>query len=105
MQLIIKNGKIVATHTNGQDVAGLYPGSECIQWDKPLVMNTLEEGPTPDPRSNQEKENTYKDKRRVTYPSVIEQLDMLYNDTVNETTTWVDAITLVKNTYPKLAKE
>ena len=35
------------------------------------------------------------------YPHVKDQLDMIYKDQVNGTTTWRDAITAVKEKYPK----
>ncbi len=101
MQLIIKNGEILATHEDHQDIAHLYPDTECIQWDEPLVLNTPEEGPTPDPRTEQQKLDKYKDKRRVAYPSVEEQLDMMFHDAEDGTTTWVDAINDIKIKYPK----
>ncbi len=101
MQLIIKDGYIFASHENRQDIAHLYPDYECIQWNEPLVFNTPEEGPTPDPRSNEQKQNNYKDKRRVAYPSIPDQLDMMFNDKINGTTTWVDTINDIKIMYPK----
>ena len=39
--------------------------------------------------------------RRNAYPSIQEQLDMMYKDEVNGTTTWKDAIAQVKADYPK----
>ena len=39
--------------------------------------------------------------RRSQYPSIEDQLDMHYHDTVNGTTTWVDAIAKVKSDNPK----
>ena len=39
--------------------------------------------------------------RRVAYPSIQEQLDMQYWDSVNGTTTWKDAIEAVKTENPK----
>ena len=39
--------------------------------------------------------------RQRAYPSINEQLDMHYHDTVNGTTTWVDAIKAVKDANPK----
>jgi hypothetical protein len=39
--------------------------------------------------------------RADAYPSMQEQADMQYWDSVNGTTTWQDAIALVKSTYPK----
>lgn len=44
---------------------------------------------------------TYLERRAVSYPSLAEQLDMQYWDSVNGTTTWADAIAAVKAEYPK----
>lgn len=41
----------------------------------------------------------YKEKRK--YPSIEEQLDMLYKDKINGTDSWSTAITAVKTQYPK----
>jgi len=43
---------------------------------------------------------TYKDKRRVEYERLI-QFEMIYDDKLNDTTTWVDAIQAIKKSYPK----
>ena len=43
----------------------------------------------------------YQTDRARTYPSIQDQLDMQYHDTVNGTTTWKDAITKVKSDIPK----
>ena len=43
----------------------------------------------------------YKIDRESEYPSIQEQLDMQYHDTVNGTTTWKDAIAKVKSDNPK----
>ena len=43
----------------------------------------------------------YDQKRLSAYPSMTEQLDMLYWDGVNGTTTWADAIAAVKAKYHK----
>mgnify|MGYP000008768543 CR=1 FL=1 len=40
-------------------------------------------------------------KRAAEYPSLAEQLDMQYHDSINGTTTWADAIQAVKDKYPK----
>jgi hypothetical protein len=45
--------------------------------------------------------NQYKSDRASAYPAMNEQLDMLYWDNVNGTTTWADAIAAVKAKYPK----
>jgi hypothetical protein len=46
----------------------------------------------------------YKVDRAAAYPSIQEQLDMQYWDSVNGTTTWADAIAQVKADYPKGAE-
>ena len=46
-------------------------------------------------------ELTYDKQREQEYPHVKNQLDMLYKDTLNSTTTWRDKITEIKNKYPK----
>ena len=45
--------------------------------------------------------DSYRSKRRAAYPSLSEQLDMQYWDSVNDTTTWKDAIAKVKSDNPK----
>ena len=43
----------------------------------------------------------YQELRAIAYPSIEEQLDMQYWDSVNGTTTWKDAIAAVKTENPK----
>ncbi len=43
----------------------------------------------------------YKTDRAEEYPSIGDQLDMLYWDKKNGTTTWDDAVKAVKDKYPK----
>ena len=43
----------------------------------------------------------YKIDRATAYPSIQDQLDMQYWDSVNGTTTWKDAIAAVKTENPK----
>ena len=43
----------------------------------------------------------YSRKRAAAYPSIADQLDMQYHDSVDSTTTWADAIAAVKANYPK----
>lgn len=42
--------------------------------------------------------------RQRAYPSIEEQLDMMYKDQMNDTTTWKDAITKVKTDNPKASE-
>jgi hypothetical protein len=44
---------------------------------------------------------TYAELRSLAYPSIQDQLDMQYWDSVNGTTTWKDAIEAVKTENPK----
>ena len=43
---------------------------------------------------------TYKEKRKREY-NRLEQFEMQYDDKINNTTTWVDAIKAIKAAYPK----
>jgi len=47
--------------------------------------------------------NAYKYARERAYPAVQDQLDMQYHDSVNNTTTWADAVAKVKTDNPKPA--
>ena len=49
----------------------------------------------------QEEVNEYQRQRAAEYPSITEQQDMQFHDSVNGTTTWKDAIQSVKDKYPK----
>lgn len=51
-----------------------------------------------------EAEFGYIDKRKADYPTIQEQLDMQYWDSVNGTTLWKDMVTSVKAKYPKGVK-
>jgi len=46
-------------------------------------------------------EPSYIELRQAAYPSLAEQQDMQYWDSVNGTTTWQDLITSIKDQYPK----
>lgn len=45
--------------------------------------------------------NQYQRDRASAYPSIQDQLDMQYWDSVNGTTTWADAVAAVKAAHPK----
>ena len=42
--------------------------------------------------------------REMSYPSIQEQLDMMWHDKQNDTTTWEDAIAKVKSDNPKASE-
>lgn len=81
---------------NGEDYSGL-------QWlDDDQTKPTREECKDEMARLKTEYLNKqYQRDRAKAYPSIQQQLDMLYWDKVNNTTTWEDAINDVKQTYPK----
>jgi len=43
----------------------------------------------------------YKKNRGEAYPSIGDQLDMMWHDKNDDTTTWEDAVQAVKNAHPK----
>jgi hypothetical protein len=99
MILVIKNSQVAAIHEDHQDVRTKYPGCEIIQWDTPYPFDPC--GNNPDPRSEEQKASVYRDRRRQVYPSLGDQLDMIYWDQINGTTVWQDTVAAVKAQYPK----
>jgi hypothetical protein len=96
MKALILNNKVV-------DIAEAeFPVSPEMTWmDAPVgcQYGWLLEGdsliaPPADP------ESTYAEKRKREYRE-LNQLEMQYDDQVNGTTTWVDAIDAIKAKYPK----
>lgn len=67
-----------------------WTGSEFIFED--IIVEPIEPPPTP---------LTYKEKRAAEYPTLSDQLDMLYWDKINGTNNWIDSITRVKILFPK----
>ncbi len=49
----------------------------------------------------EKKQDNYQFLRKVEYPTIQEQLDMLFWDMENGGTTWRDTIRNIKNKYPK----
>lgn len=47
------------------------------------------------------KEFTYAEKRALEYPTIQDQLDMIYWDSVNGTSLWMEKIAEIKEKYPK----
>ena len=64
-----------------------------------LIQAWIAEGNTPE--VYQEPELTYVELRIADYPTIAEQLDMQYWDSVNGTTVWFDTIQAIKDKYPK----
>lgn len=99
IQLVLMDGMVIATHEMHQDVRGEYPGCEVVSYVGRFESNP--DAPDIDPRTEEEKKQVYKDKRRLEYPAVADQLDMIYHDAMAGTHTWKDAITAVRVKYPR----
>ena len=56
--------------------------------------------------ANQKKkdDSMYMRSRQNEYPSIVDQLDMLYKDQINNTTLWRDLISNIKMKYPAPGK-
>lgn len=100
MILIINEGKVFALHTDDQlqQLSTLYPGSTIYQCPEMVIMPG-----DPDPRTPEQIAAVYRDYRRTVYPSLTDQLDMIYHDQVNGTTVWRDTIAAVKSQFPRPA--
>ena len=61
-------------------------------WKYEAIPVEVEEEPEP---------LTYAEKRAMEYPSIQEQLDMIYWDKINSTNTWQEKIAEIKAKYPK----
>ena len=108
MFLAIRDGKIVETSTDIKTLLKLDQAThEIAEWEGPLPPHDPTTGePRLDPRGPAQRANDssqrYKRRRLRAYPSLQNQLDMMYWDSVNGTTTWVDEITRIKEEFPKL---
>lgn len=54
-----------------------------------------------DDQTAEGRQQIWMEQRTAAYPSITDQLDMLYHDQVNGTTVWKDTITAAKNSTPK----
>lgn len=99
MQLIINDGRVIAVHTDQTLITDeYYPDYDIVDYEGIIL---IEEIPCDDPRTEEEKEEFYRSKRRRAYPEIGDQLDMIYWDGVNGTTIWSDTIATVKARFPK----
>lgn len=82
------------TETNGQ--ISYTPNSEMIKlFPKDTIIEEIEAIPTPS------YDLSYKEKRQNEYPTIEEQLDIIYWDKINGTNNWETKISEIKNKYPK----
>jgi hypothetical protein len=72
---------------------------ETVEWFGPDKIPTLKEVEEEIERLKKEKENAqYQQKRAIAYPSIIDQLDILYHEGYDK---WKKVIKEVKDRYPK----
>ena len=87
----------------GSSYTAMTEKYEDIIWqDENTTIPTKKECEDEIKRLEEEDKNTqYQRDRATSYPSIKEQLDMQYWDSVNGTTTWKDAIAKIKTDNPK----
>ena len=97
MKALIFENKVVDVHEVEFEVSNSLTWMDCPDnckagtWE--LVSGSLQKIP--------EVEVAYDQKRTREYPSVGDQLDMIYKDNKNSTTTHADAVEAVKAKFPK----
>jgi len=103
MKYLMKNNSVVSI-LDDRDRTEKEKNKDCteITIDRDITWPDGGLGTFADPRTDEEKKFEYKDLRRTDYPSVQDQLDMIYWDFVNGTTTFEDCISVIKKKYPKV---
>lgn len=86
---------------NHEAIYALYPNVVRILNDRAYDANGVEVVYDTDAVNAWASPDQYKRQRRSAYPSIADQLDMLYWDKINGTTLWQDAITAIKQENPK----
>lgn len=86
---------------NYEAIFALYPNVTVIDGETPFDENGNEVVIDMAVIDTWVNPNQYQINRALAYPSIQEQLDMQYWDSVNGTTTWKDAIATVKTENPK----
>lgn len=77
-------------------------GAYIKEWNLDIPKPTLEQLDTFEAQAKEiERIQDILNKRRMAYPSIPDQLDMLYWDKVNGTENWLNSIESVKSKFPK----
>ena len=85
----------------GGRVSGLVDASEVIYTDDQTPPTTAQITTKYEALKTAHNALEYARKREPEYPSTGDQLDMMYKDTKNSTTTHADAVEAVKTKWPK----
>ena len=97
---MLKYAKIINEQTKQCDIAlGRYipTGFEQMDVEQAYNKSWYVMGYAP-----QKPEPSYSEKRQAEYPSIPDQLDMIYWDKVNNTNLWQEKIAEIKAKYPKI---
>ncbi len=97
MKALIFNSEVMQVESEAFEVHSDWQWVDCS--DDCKVGSTFKAGvftAPPEPPGP-----AYDDKRRKAYPSVGDQLDMIYKDMKNSTTAHADAVEAIKAKYPK----
>ena len=92
------NAEVIIEIPNGETET--YEMIQWVQPDQQIDQATLDAKVT-----EIENRDAYIVPRQNSYPSVQDQLDMMFHDKKNNTTTWEDAIQAVKDAQPKTSEE
>jgi len=95
----MRHDAIYNTHSNVVTING-----DSQAWDKDGNVVVLDESKITTEMDRLQAEydsQEYARKRAVAYPSVGDQLDMIYKDMKNSTTTHAEAVEAVKTKFPK----
>lgn len=109
MQLVIRDGHVVAHHKDDQDILSAYPEPDytIVQWDGPRMNLSLDPdtGEMPvDPRTPAEKladgRKRYLRRRLRRMPGIRACLAMIFRDMRDGTTEYVDAVQAIHDQFP-----
>jgi hypothetical protein len=95
LQAILKINPNAQANINGEDINQIEWLNGTTPISKNLILEKIKE------IKKEYDSKKYQRDRALTYPSIQEQLDMIYWDKINNTTKWEEAINAVKIKYPK----
>jgi hypothetical protein len=110
MFLAIRDGVVVERSEDELSLLKLDRTTHVVvEWNDPLPPYDPGIGEVQlDPRNAAQKiadtHKRYRRRRLREYPTIRKQLDMMYWDAMNGTTTWVDEISRIKAKYPRVIR-
>jgi hypothetical protein len=95
IEAILKINPKAEVSVNADDINQITWGSNTLPIPKELILAKVVEVQA------EYEAKQYQRDRQTQYPSITDQLDMLYWDKVNGTENWLKSIESVKNRFPK----